>query len=113
MVTDGPILRIFDVRVKPNCADTLLANFATTSADVVRHEPGNLGYFFGRNVEGDGDNVTFVSVWKSLEAIMQRFGDDWQTSFIPDGYDDLIESCALRHIDATGGWHVADTIEPA
>ncbi len=107
MVTEGPILRVFEVQTKPGCTDTLLANFATTSADVVRHEPGNLGYYFGRSVEGGGNNVTFVSVWDSLTSIKRRFGDDWQVSFMPDGYDDLIESYAVRHVDVSGGWHVS------
>ena len=113
MTADGPILRIFEVRTKPGCADTLLANFATTSADVVRHEPGNLGYYFGRSVEGDGNNVTFVSVWENLDAIRQRFGDAWQVSYMPDGYDDLVEDYGIRHVDVTGGWHVTAASESA
>ena len=113
MITDGPILRIFDVRTKPNCTDTLLANFATTSADVVRHEPGNLGYFFGRSVEDESNTVTFDSVWENVDAIKQRFGDAWQVSFILDGYDDLIEHFSLRHVDATDGWHVSPAPENA
>ena len=35
MTEGGPVLRIFEVRTKPGCADALLENFATTSAKVV------------------------------------------------------------------------------
>ena len=107
MPLNGPILRIFEVRTKPGCAGTLLQNFATTSADVVQGRPGNQGYFFGQCVQGGEDVVLFVSVWDSLDAVRARFGDDWQVSFMPDGYQDLIEDCFVRHFDMTGGWHAA------
>ena len=112
MTAEGPILRIFEVQTKPGCADTLLKNFATTSADVVRGKPGNRGYFFGRHVGGEGDTVLFVSVWESMAAIRERFGESWQASFIPDGYEDLMASCSVRHFDMTGGWHVAELTGP-
>lgn len=106
MTTDGPVLRVFEVQAKQGCADTLLKNFATTSADVVRGKPGNNGYFFGRCVQGGDDVVLFVSVWQDLEAVKARFGDDWQASYMPDGYEDLIDECSVRHFDTSSGWHV-------
>ena len=107
-MTQGPLLRIFEVRTKPGCADTLLQNFATTSADVVRGRPGNCGYFFGRCVQGAESTVMFVSVWESLDAVKARFGDDWQVSFMPDGYEDLIEDCHVRHFDMAEGWNIVN-----
>ncbi len=90
MPGDGPILRVFDVQTKPGCAGTLLEKFAVTSAAVVEGEPGNKGYFFGQGVEGDSDTVMFVSVWDNMDAVKARFGADWQVSFLPPGYEDLI-----------------------
>ena len=105
----GPVLRIFEVTAKPGCVETLLEKFATTSAAVVADEPGNAGYFFGRCVQPatDADSMMFVSLWTDLDAVKARFGADWQESFLPEGYDDLIERHSLRHIDASGGWHIA------
>jgi len=103
---NGPILRLFEVQSKPGCAAELVAKFATTSSDVVRHEPGNQGYFFGRGVDRDEDVVVFASVWRDLDAVKQRFGADWQRSFLPPGYEALIEDCSVRHIDLSAGWHV-------
>ncbi|MGI9408790.1 MAG: antibiotic biosynthesis monooxygenase family protein [Hyphomicrobiaceae bacterium] len=103
---EGPVLRVFEVRTKPNCADELLGKFATTSAQVVTGEPGNHGYFFGHCVEGDGNVVLFVSVWKDLAAVKAKFGDAWQVSYMPDGYTDLVEECSVRHFELNGGWHV-------
>ena len=77
-MTDGPILRIFEVKTKEGCAETLLNNFATTSAGVVAGHPGNQGYFFGECVQGAEDTVMFVSIWADLDAVKARFGDDWQ-----------------------------------
>ena len=52
-----------------------------------------------------GDTVIFASLWESLEAIQTRFGADWQVSFLPEGYEDMIAECSVRHIDLSGGWH--------
>ncbi len=101
-----PILRIFEVRTKPGCSETLLENFRTTSADVVRGMPGNLGYFFGPSVPGQNGNVIFVSVWEYLDAVKKRFGEQWQESFLPEGYEDLIAECSLKHVNVNSGWHV-------
>lgn len=108
MTNGGPVLRVFEVRTKEGCAEKLLASFATTSAKVVKGHPGNKGYFFGQCVQGGADIVLFVSVWQSLDAVKARFGDDWQVSFMPDGYEDLIEECFVRHFDVGSGWHVED-----
>ena len=106
MSNNGPIMRLFEARAKPGRAKELLENFSTTSADVVRTEPGNVGYFFGEVIQGDNDVVMFASLWSSLSAIQDRFGDDWQTSYMPPGYEDLIEECSVRHVDLGSGWNV-------
>ncbi len=105
----GPILRLFEVTAKPGCAAELLSRFATSSADVVRGEPGNEGYFFGQDITVEGEIVVFASVWRDLDAVKVRFGDEWQQSFLPEGYDALIDTCSVRHVDLSNGWHV----EPA
>ncbi|MET1411549.1 antibiotic biosynthesis monooxygenase [Roseibium sp. HPY-6] len=103
----GPILRLFKVKSKRGCEETLLGKFATTSANVVRNEPGNEGYFFGRGIESDEDTLVFASLWKDFDAIKQRFGDAWDQSFLPEGYEDLIEEHSLQHIDLSSGWHAS------
>lgn len=102
----GPVMRLFEARAKPGCADALLRKFATTSADVVRSEPGNMGYFFARGVERDEGVVIFASMWKDLDSVRARFGEDWQRSYLPPGYDGLIEECSVRHVDLGTNWHV-------
>lgn len=103
---NGPILRIFEVKTKPDCADLLLSNFATISANVVKNEPGNKGYFFGSGIQDDDNMVMFVSLWQSLDAVKNKFGENWRESYLPEGYEDLIEECSIRHIDASAGWKV-------
>ena len=104
--TTSMIMRLFHVRTKPGCVDQLIKNFESTSADVVRHEPGNKGYYFGRGVAKDDEIVVFASFWQDLDAIKARFGEDWQVSFLPEGYEDLIEECWIEHIDVGDGWFV-------
>ncbi len=103
------IMRLFHVRAKAGCAAELIEKFASTSADVVQHEPGNKGYCFGAGIEADQDIVVFASFWEDLGAIKTRFGEDWQVSFLPDGYEDLIEEYWVQHIDVGAGWHVQAT----
>ena len=102
----GPILRLFEVRARDGRAHTLIEKFSTTSAAVVRDEPGNAGYFYGRVVESEGNVVIFASLWSSLAAVKARFGDAWESSFLPPGYEDLVDECSVRHFDLSGGWHV-------
>ena len=101
----GPIMRLFTVRTKEGCAGQLLANFATVSADAVQHEPGNVGYFYGQGVAQDDGTVIFASLWRDLDAIKERFGEDWQVSFLPPGYEYLIEECSIAHIELNPGWN--------
>jgi quinol monooxygenase YgiN len=105
----GPILRLFEVTANAGCAAQLLAEFATTSAHVVRGEPGNEGYFFGQEIAVGGETVLFASVWRDLDAVKARFGDDWQVAFLPEGYEAMIETCSVRHVDLSDGWHVKAT----
>ena len=105
-VPSGPIMRLFQVRAKPGCADKLVQSFATTSADVVRNEPGNEGYFFGQGISDVDNCVVFASLWKDLDSVKNRFGENWQQSFLPPGYECLIDECSVRHIDMSSGWHV-------
>lgn len=102
----GPILRLFQVRTKTGRARELLEKFATTSAEVVRGEPGNEGNFFGQGVASDDHYVVFASIWADLDAVKTRFGADWQRSFLPPGYEALIDECSVRHVDLTSGWNV-------
>ncbi len=102
----GPIMRLFQVRAKQGRAPELLEKFATTSAQVVDGEPGNEGYFFGRGVASDNDLVVFASIWSDMEAVKSRFGESWRESFLPPGYEALIDECSVRHIDLSSGWHV-------
>ncbi|MBO6676195.1 MAG: hypothetical protein JJ908_16025 [Rhizobiales bacterium] len=101
----GPILRIFQVQAMPGRATELLAKFRTTSAAVVDGHIGNQGYFFGQGVDGETDKLVFVSLWADIDAVKRRFGETWQNSYLPEGYEDLIANHVLLHIDATEGWH--------
>ena len=105
---NGPIMRLFEVRIRAGYAEALMRKFATTSADVVRNEPGNAGYFFGQGVATDADKLVFASLWRDMDAIRQRFGDNWQKSFLPEGYEDMIEEHSIRHIDLSEGWFVGE-----
>ena len=96
------ILRVFEVRAKSGKAELLKRKLSDTSVAVVKDKPGNLGYFFGENLSSDGNDLVFISVWDNLASVKTRFGEDWEASFLPEGYDELIESCSIRHIEFDG-----------
>ncbi len=96
------ILRVFDVRAKPGKAELLKQKLSDTSVSVVKGKPGNLGYFFGVNISSDGNDLVFISVWDSLEPIKSHFGEAWEQSYLPEGYNEIIESCSIKHILVDG-----------
>ena len=96
------ILRVFEVRAKPGQAEHLKQKLSDTSVSVVDGHPGNLGYCFGENISFDGNDLVFISVWKDLESIKSRFGEGWEASFLPEGYEENIESCSIKHIEFDG-----------
>lgn len=96
------ILRVFDVRAKPGQAERLQQKLSDISVSVVRGKPGNLGYFFGENLSSDGNDLVFISVWKDMDSIKSHFGKDWEQSYLPKGYEELIESCSIKHIEIDG-----------
>ena len=106
----GPILRVFEARAREGRVEELAQKLATTSVGVVLEKPGNEGYFFGRGVARDKDVVLFVSVWKDLDAVKSRFGEEWESSFLPPGYADLISDCSVRHHDLAGGLHLQNSL---
>ena len=96
------ILRVFEVRAKPGSAELLKQKLSDTSVSVVNGKPGNLGYFFGQNLSSDENDLVFISVWKDLESIKSLFGEEWEESFLPEGYAEIIDSCSLKHIEFDG-----------
>ena len=104
--TSGPVMRLFEAQAKPGRAEALVRKFAKVSVEVVRDQPGNQGYFFGRRIDGETEVVVFASIWKDLRSVKERFGADWQLSYLPEGYADLIDDCSVCHYDLGAGWHL-------
>ena len=96
------IMRVFEVRAKPGEAEILKQKLSATSVTVVDGKPGNLGYFFGEDLSSDANDLVFISIWEDLESVKARFGEDWEEAFLPEGYDELIESCSIKHIEFDG-----------
>ncbi len=96
------ILRIFEVRAMPGKAALLKQKLSGASVAVVDGKPGNLGYFFGTNLSSDENDLVFISVWRDLESIKSRFGEQWQESFLPEGYEEIIDGCSIRHVEFDG-----------
>ena len=113
MTLNKAILRIFEVRARPGKAGILKQKLSDTSVAVVKGKPGNLGYFFGANLSADENDLVFISVWQDLASIKSRFGDDWQESFLPEGYEELIDSCSIRHVEFDGSLEAPVSDQPA
>ena len=102
MKLNKSIMRIFEVRAKPGNAEVLKQKLSDTSVSVVADKPGNLGYFFGENLSSDDNDLVFISVWKDLASVKSVFGADWEEAFLPEGYDEIIDRCSIKHIEFDG-----------
>ena len=102
MNINNGILRIFDVRAKAGKAAQLRQKLSDTSVAVVAGKPGNRGYFFGDNLTTGPDDLVFISVWENLAAVKAQFGEQWESSYLPEGYEELIESCSIKHLEVDG-----------
>ncbi len=96
------ILRVFEVRAKRGKVELLKQKLSDTSVAVVEGKAGSLGYFFGKDLTSEKDDLVFISVWKDLDAVKAHFGETWEQSFLPPGYAEIIESCAIRHLEVDG-----------
>ena len=99
---DKAILRVFEVQAKAGKAQLLKSKLADTSVAVVNGKPGNLGYFFGKTLSEDSNDLVFISLWQDIESIQALFGENWQQSYLPEGYAELIDHCSIRHIEFDG-----------
>ena len=96
-----PILRLFKARARPNCESALAEKLATSSVQVVRNEPGFLGFVCAGPANNSDRDFVFASMWRDADAIKARFGHDWRVSFLPPGYAELIEECSVEHYQLT------------
>jgi len=96
------ILRVLEVRAKPGKAELLKQKLAATSVSVVDGMPGNLGYFFGETLSSVGSDLVFIWMRQDLESIKSLFGEAWQTSYLAEGYEEIIASCSARHVEVDG-----------
>ena len=102
MKLNQSILRIFEVRAKPGKAGLLKQKLSDTSIKVVDGKPGNLGYFFGENLSSDENDLVFISIWQDLDSIKSLFGEQWESSFLPPGYEEIIDDCSIKHVEFEG-----------
>ncbi len=100
------IFRVFEVRAKSGEAENLKQKLSRTSVAVVKDKPGNLGYFFGKQLYSDDHDFVFISVWKDMNSVKSHFGANWEQSYLPEGYEEIIESCSIKHIALDGNLDV-------
>ena len=96
-----PIARIFRATAAPGCRDELLRRFHSSSAALVNGKVGCLGYRVLEPIDASAPGVVFESIWRDLDAVKLAFGDEWQKSYLPDGYAALITACSVQHFLAT------------
>lgn len=96
-----PLLRIFKARAKPGCEAALAAKLATTSAQLVRDQPGLLSFLAGGPANDTDRTFVFATIWRDADALTAFFGQEWRVSLLPPGYAELIEVCSIEHYHLT------------
>lgn len=79
-----------------------MGKLSQTSIAVVKGAAGNQGYYFGKRECSDGNDFVFISIWADLDSIKSHFGIEWGKSFLPEGYEEIIEACSVKHFRVTG-----------
>ena len=96
-----PIIRVFRARARQGCERALADKLATSSVEVVKGQPGFLGYLVAGPANESQHEFIFASIWADAEAIKSRFGQEWRASLLPPGYAELIEECSVAHYHLT------------
>jgi quinol monooxygenase YgiN len=97
-----PIIRVFRARAKQGCERALADKLATSSIEVVKAQPGFIGYLVAGPANERQREFIFASIWANAEAVKARFGEQWRVSLLPPGYAELIEECSVDHYHLTG-----------
>lgn len=103
-----PILRIFKARAKNGCKQALAEKLASTSAPLVRNQPGLLGFFASGPANDADRDFVFATIWQDADALKVFFGQDWRVSLLPQGYAELIELCSVEHYHLTEQFSASD-----
>ena len=96
-----PIMRVFRARARQGCEGALAERLSTSSVQVVKGQPGFLGYLVAGPANDNQREFLFASIWRDAEAIKSRFGEEWRSSLLPPGYAELIEECSVAHYQLT------------
>jgi len=96
-----PIVRIFRARARQGCERALADKLATSSVQVVKGQPGFLGYLVAGPANESEHEFIFASIWADADAIKARFGQEWRAALLPPGYAELIEECSVAHYHLT------------
>lgn len=97
-----PIIRVFKARARQGCESALAEKLATSSIEVVQHQPGFLGYLVAGPARDEQREYIFASIWVDSDAVKARFGEEWRSSHLPPGYAELIEECFVDHYHLMG-----------
>lgn len=108
-----PIIRVFRARARLGCESALADKLATSSIEVVRGQPGFLGYLVAGPANESQHEFIFASIWANADAVKTRFGEEWRVSLLPPGYAELIEECSVDHYHLTAHGLGADIKQPS
>ena len=84
------IVRTWRGAVRPRDAERYLQHQARTGVREYRETPGNLGALVLRRARGQLVEVTTVSFWESMDAVVGFAGDEPERARFYPGDDDLL-----------------------
>ena len=96
-----PIIRVFRARARQGCERALADKLATSSVEVVKGQPGFLGYLVAGPASEHQHEFIFASIRANADAVKARFGEEWRVSLLPPGYAELIDECSVAHYHLT------------
>lgn len=91
------ITRIFRVEIHPELRDEFEAKFRSLSVGAVDSQPGCLSVVIGFPVSATPNEYSMISIWESLDKLIDFLGEDWNQAFIPDGMDRFAKHYSVHH----------------
>jgi len=95
------ILRVFRARAKPGQRAAVERMQVELGVPVVAGKPGLVTFFAAKPATKDGDEFSFITVWKDLESLKRWAGPNWQEAVLPEEEKPFLREVSVAHYEVS------------
>ena len=93
------IIRIFTAQIHENLKDEFEEKLSSISIPFVEAHKGVIDIKVGRPLDSSTHEFLMISRWENLEDLKRGFGQTWQDPKIPEGMEQYIHTCEVKHFE--------------